>query len=86
MATDPNDIRLDGAMRKQLARLADETGRMWREVLNDALRRYFAAPSGGSQKTSLLSRATKAGFVGVIKDGPSDLSSNRRHFDKFGRD
>ena len=84
MATDPNDIRLDDQLRRQLAQIADESGRIWRDIIQDALAQYVATKRAQvDQRESLLERATKAGFVAVI-DGPPDLSTNRRYMDGFG--
>jgi predicted transcriptional regulator len=38
MATNPLEIRLSDAQRKQLAETAETTGRSWSELLDDALR------------------------------------------------
>ena len=34
--------------------------------------------------TTCYDLAQKAGMIGVLKDAPSDLSTNREHFQGFG--
>ena len=53
------------------------------EVIREALRRHLA---GKPPRRSCLDIARQVGVVGIYKDGPSDLSTNKEHFEGFGVD
>lgn len=49
MATNPDDIRLGPDERRLLAKLADESGKAWADILREALERYARLPEPSMQ-------------------------------------
>jgi hypothetical protein len=90
MATDPQEIQLTDEQRKTLADLADTTGKPWREVFSEALHSY--RPRNGPQVASEGQRSfydvmLEDGAIGIVKEGLStDVSTNPKHMEGFGRD
>lgn len=87
MAIDPSEIELDETQRRQLAEMAEKTGRAWSELLADALESRLPAPSsadGDRDEESLFDALTRSGFVGCVPDGPPDLSTNPKYMEGFG--
>ena len=88
MKTDPSQIELSPEQKASLAQLAEKSGKPWPEVFREALRSY--QPHNGNQYAQDLSRSfydvMKAdGVIGIVEDAPSDLSTNSRHMEGFGR-
>ena len=55
------------------------------EVTRNALDKYLHdSPKGGGQ--SAYDVAMALGVIGAIKDGPSDLATNKKYLEGFGRD
>ena len=52
------------------------------KVLEFAERLHHSSPA----TESLYAKAKRVGAVGIVADAPSDLSTNKRYFDDFGRD
>lgn len=87
MAIDPREIELTTEQKRQLAGLAEQSGRSWADVLTDALRSYrprngprTATSTGGSFYDSMKD------IIGIVKDAPRDLSTNPKYMEGFGRD
>lgn len=74
-------IRISESLVKRLKKHADMKGRSESALVREALENYFGESPGPSSAYDL---ARDAGLIGCVKGGPSDLSSNRRHFDGFG--
>jgi hypothetical protein len=92
MAMDHEKIELNDEDRAQLARAARQSGKPWRQLLNEVIAAITTVQRASRQlqaeavsSPSLLDRLLALGAVGIIKDGPSDLSTNRQHMEGFGR-
>lgn len=87
MPTDPNVIELSLDQKRHLAEVADRTGREWSEVLEDALQPLYTRNGGPptSGKSASFYEAMKD-VIGIVKDAPSDLSTNPKYMEGFGRD
>lgn len=86
MSISPEKITLTAAQQELLARLAEETGRSWGELLAEALsslQQASSATEGGHE--SVFDAMTRLGLLGCIKDGAVDLSSNPKHMEGFGQ-
>jgi hypothetical protein len=87
MATDPNAIQLSEEQRQLVARLADEIGAPWPNVIDEALASYGAhSPTvpNESARESFYAAAKRLGLIGCLEGGPADLSTNPIHMEAFG--
>lgn len=89
MAIDPGTINLTPEQQRRLAELSERTGRPWPEVLDEALQHV---PSGnGSPAPTIGSRSffdvlAQDGALGaVVDDLPTDLATNPKYMEGFGR-
>jgi hypothetical protein len=82
----PNQIALTSEQRERLARLAEETGRPWGELLDEALAAYQPHPASpnGQEGESFFDRASRLGLIGCVEGGPPDLSTNPKYMEGFG--
>ncbi|BAZ36851.1 hypothetical protein NIES4101_27710 (plasmid) [Calothrix sp. NIES-4101] len=55
------------------------------EIVIIALREYFNFLSAASSSNSCYDLALELGVVGIAKDLPSDLSTNKEYFKGFGQ-
>lgn len=93
MAVDPAQIDLTPEQRERLARLAEQTGKDWTELVDNLLDAAPATlvskpveaiePNGEATQKSLYDVLTERGMLGCF-DGPTDLSTNPKHMEGFG--
>ena len=76
-------VRLDPQLMGELEAASRAAGVSPAEVVRVALREHLKAGKPGE---SCLDIARRIGIVGIYPDAPADLSTNRAHFDGFGRD
>jgi len=91
MATNPQEIQLSDEQKRQLAEAADRAGKPWPEVFSDALGAHrpplqTGTDGGSNEQESLYDALKRDGLIGCIKGGPSDLSTNPKYMEGFGRD
>jgi hypothetical protein len=86
MSISPDEIRLSAEQKEKLVRLAEQTGRAWDQVLDEALATYRAAAekSGANGGESFYDAAIRLGLIGCVSGGPPDLSTNPKHMEGFG--
>jgi predicted transcriptional regulator len=86
MSVSPEQIALTAEQKQRLARLAEQTGRSWDELLADAI---ASLENGESTvvgtRESVYDAMVRLGLLGCVKDGPPDLSSNPKYMEGFGR-
>lgn len=75
-------VRLDRQLEQRLREEARAAGTNESEVVREALAAYFAARQ---QAETALDVARRAGIIGCAKELPPDLSTNKDHFEGFGR-
>jgi hypothetical protein len=75
-------VRLDADTQRRLREEALAAGKKESDVVREALAAYF---SGRRRHASALEVAQQAGIIGCAKGLPPDLSTNRDHFEGFGR-
>lgn len=90
MATDSSQIQLSESERKELAELAERTGKPWGQVLAEALAEYRRQASqpklGGAPAGSVYDALKRSGLLGRLTGGPADLSTNPTYMEGFGAD
>jgi hypothetical protein len=82
MASERISVRLDEATQRRLAAEARATGKNESDLVREALAAYFRRRP---QPESCLELARRHRLIGCAKRLPPDLSTNRRHFEGFGR-
>ena len=75
-------VRIDEALRDRLPALARSNGKSESQVVREALEAYLDARTG---KPSAYDVARRAGVIGAARNAPPDLSTNKAHFEDFGR-
>lgn len=80
MASHRISVRIDENLHKQLGQKALSDGKPESELVREALEAYLIV-----DRRTCYEVAHKSGLIGKIKGGPRDLSTNRKHFDGFGR-
>jgi len=82
MAADRLSIRLSPTLRRKLARAAAVERKPEAAVVRQALESYFG---GNGQPVSCYDVAKRMGVIGMAKNLPRDLSTNKKYFEGFGR-
>lgn len=86
MAESQQEIHLTADQKARLAKLADEVGKPWPDVFDEALAAYHSRPSEQHVgEESFYDAASRLGFIGCIKGTPPDLSTNPTYMDGFGK-
>ena len=74
-------IRLDEQEHSILSSLSRKENKTESEIVRAALRKYFQETLAQQNSYEL---AQQLGIIGVTKELPSDLSSNKEYFEGFG--
>jgi len=85
MSISPDQIALTPDQQQHLARLAEQSGKPWSEVLEEALASFEHGahrPSGNGE--TVYEVMLRLGLLGAVKDAPPDLSTNPDYMDGFG--
>jgi Arc/MetJ-type ribon-helix-helix transcriptional regulator len=83
MATTRKTFRLPKQLQATLRRLAKSRGQSESEVVRTAIEKLAAAER---PRDSCYDLFKKAGVIGMLKDGPPDLSTNPKYLEGLGRD
>jgi predicted transcriptional regulator len=75
-------IRLDEETERRLREEALAAGKNESDVVREALAAYLTRPE---RRENALEVARRAGVIGCAKGLPADLSTNKDHFEGFGR-
>jgi len=75
-------IRVPKALGDRLQDRSRAKGKTPSEVVRAALETYLG---GGDHAPSAFEVAQGAGLIGCAADAPADLSTNRHHFEGFGK-
>ncbi len=75
-------IRLDRQTERRLREEARAAGKNESELVREALADYFRR---SRRPATALEVARRAGVIGCADDLPPDLSTNKEHFEGFGR-
>lgn len=82
MATQRITVRVPEALGAQIRRASRVKGRTPSDLIRLALENYLEKEP---VRASAYEAAKAAGLIGCVSRAPKDLSSNRRHFEGFGR-
>ncbi len=74
-------IRVSESLVKRLKKHAGLKGRPESVLVREALENYLGEAPISSSAYDL---ARESGLIGCVRRGPSDLSTNRKHFEGFG--
>jgi hypothetical protein len=88
MSINTNNFTLSSEQQLYLARISETVGKSPAEVLDQLLQQFPlpASAANGSEKTRTLYDAfAEDGSVGMIKDGATDISTNPKYMEGFGR-
>ncbi|HLG96431.1 MAG TPA: CopG family transcriptional regulator [Bryobacteraceae bacterium] len=75
-------VRLSAELRNRLREEARRTGRRESDLIRDAVDKHLKK----KRERSSYEVFKRAGLIGCIKDGPSDLATNKKYFEGFGKD
>jgi len=75
-------IRISESLVKRLKKQAGTRGRSESALVREALENYLGEAQPSSSAYDL---AREAGLIGCVRRGPSDLSTNRKYFEGFGK-
>lgn len=88
MFVDPTQIQLSPEQQSELAELSTATGKPWPIVLHEALATYrheeAISKNGNGNSESFFDAASRLGFIGCLKGGPENLSTNPIYMEGFG--
>lgn len=79
-----NGLQLDHELQQKVREFARAHGVAEDRVVNEAVQEYLQSRKG----RTLYDAFHEAGLIGCIDDAnlPTDLSSNKKHFEGFGRE
>jgi hypothetical protein len=77
------NVRVEPQLKEQLEAEAKERGVRPSDIVREALQEHIRQRT---PKPSCLDLARRIGLVGIYKDTPSDLSTNPKHMEGFGRE
>jgi metal-responsive CopG/Arc/MetJ family transcriptional regulator len=75
-------VRIPEALGQRLSSRSRIKGQTESELVREALENYLGQ---SKEERSAYELAQKAGLIGSVKRAPKDLSTNRHHFEGFGR-
>lgn len=75
-------IRIPEILGQRLRNRSQIKGQTESDLVREALENYLGQ---STKEASAYELAQEAGLIGSVKRAPKDLSTNRRHFDGFGR-
>ncbi|MGA9497810.1 MAG: ribbon-helix-helix protein, CopG family [Terriglobales bacterium] len=75
-------IRVSESLVKRLKERADIKRRSESALVREALENYLGETPASSSAYDL---ARAAGLIGCVRQGPADLSTNRKHFEGLGQ-
>ena len=86
MSISADQIALTADQRQHLARLAEQSGKPWDAVLEEALSSFEHVALPKTEKGETVYEAMlRLGLLGSVNDGASDLSTNPNYMEGFGQ-
>ena len=75
-------VRLDRKLRSSIKRRAKATGKKEAQLVREALEKEFDVEQ---PQTTCYDLALKLGLIGAAGETPSDLSTNKKYMESFGK-
>jgi metal-responsive CopG/Arc/MetJ family transcriptional regulator len=75
-------VRLSSDLRQRLKSAAKRRGTAESELVREAVENQLATENPEPSAFELME---ESGLIGLVRQAPSDLSTNAKHFDGFGR-
>ena len=75
-------VRFPAELRQRLKVAARRSGARESDLVREAVEERLATEDA---ELTPYDYAKKAGLIGAVRQGPRDLSTNRKHFEGFGR-
>jgi predicted DNA-binding protein len=75
-------VRIPGTLGQRLRSRSRINGQTESDLVREALESYLGRTT---KDRSAYELAQEAGLIGSVKRAPKDLSTNRRHFEGFGK-
>jgi hypothetical protein len=90
MSVDFNNFSLTAEQLQQLVRLSVRTGKSPSQLVDQLLHQYSepntnTSENGGATSRTLYDAFAEDGSLGMIQDGPSDMSTNPDYMKGFGQ-
>lgn len=82
MASSRISVRLDRKLRSSIKRRAKATGKKEAQLIREALEKEFHIEE---PQKSCHNLALKLGLIGAATETPSDLSTNEKYMEDFGK-
>lgn len=82
MASQRISVRIPGALGHKLKKRSLLKRRSESDLVREALESYLAEPNA---EHSAFELAERAGLIGCVHQAPRDFSTNRKHFEGFGK-
>jgi hypothetical protein len=86
MSTGILTVEMDEQLQAKLAQLAETRGETESAIARAAIERYVESNRPAVPGETCLDIARRLGIVGMIKDGPPDMSSNPKYLEGMGRE
>ncbi len=83
MATGRITVRVDEQLQERLDAMAQSTGKSESQIVREAIAAYC---THSAERPNCYDLAKSLGIIGIIKDAPADLSTNRKYLKGMGRD
>jgi predicted DNA-binding protein len=75
-------VRISDRLYRGISMAAAKTGKRKADLVREALDRYLATQD---PELTCFTLAKRSGLIGCMRSTPSDLSTNRKHINGFGR-
>jgi len=84
MASERITIRVPAELGQRISKRSRMKGQTESDLVREALEGYFRNGRAGEER-SAYELAAEAGLIGCVRRAAKDLSTNRRHFEGFGK-
>lgn len=84
------NLKIEENVQRRIEAFARQHGSTPADVVREAFEEYVIKRNGPQKEVAVEESAyeafKRAGLIGCVKGGPSDLSTNQKYMEGFGRD